>query len=53
LRVTGLDRFRRAVGRARPVTVNPSGNSNSYVVTTILASLWTLALLTALVLELA
>jgi hypothetical protein len=39
--------------RGRPVNVNSSGDSKSYVVKTILASLWTLALLMALVLELA
>jgi hypothetical protein len=41
------------IGRARPMNVNSAGDPNSYVGTTILASLWTLALLTALVLELA
>jgi len=53
LRMKRSSRFRRAVGRARPVTVNPSGDVSSYVLITILASLWTLALLTVLVFELA
>jgi hypothetical protein len=40
------------IRHARPVNVNSAGDSNSYVATTILTSLWTLALLAALVLEL-
>jgi hypothetical protein len=46
-------KFRRTVRRPRLVNVNSAGDSNSYVAATILASLWTLALLTALFLELA